>query len=260
VEKAVARTMASDEDPLDAVLAAMMQERPCISDAMKNVVSVLASKDIVSAAVVDATPPAASHTTGPSHNLGHLLAIAKCILKATNEHMLLSPAEWAVAHPQGEEESGASRIDALTNYKASFALVAEARSKPGAKVTKLLGRSLLRHTRCWEDALRERCASELAALRYPPSTVDAFLNAWGDSLWADADSELQLVWEVDLQAALQARQRVRQQEVAERLDRMESSQSEADALRAALAGAETGAEAAAPEGMEDEPRLVEVPQ
>ena len=250
--------MASDTDPLDAVLAAMMQERPCISDAMKNVVSVLASKDIVSTAA-GSTPAASRTTSGPSHDMSHLLAIAKHILKATNEHTLPPPAAWAAANPQGEEESGADRIDALTNYKASFALVAEAHGKPGAKVTKLLGRSLLRHTRCWDDSLRERCATELAALRYPPSTVEAFLAAWGDSLWADADSDLQLVWAVDLQAALQARQRARQQEVADRRDRIDSSQSEADALRAALAGGGPSG-AAAQEGAdeEDEPRLVEV--
>ena len=232
------------DHPLDAALTALMDERPRISDAMKNLVSVIAAGDATGA--------------GPRYEMGHLLAIAKTVLKATNELALPSPSEWAEAHPQGVDEGGVSRISTLTNYKACHTLVTEIQAKAGAKVTKMLGRGLLRHTRCWEDALRTSCASELAALRYPPATVEAVLDAWARSFSSEvAEDDDLLVWAADFPQALQSRQRARQQEVVERRERIETGQNEADALRAALAAEGTDPEAE--HQGEEEPRLVEVP-
>ena len=52
---------------------------------------------------------------------------AKVVLRQINEHTLQHPQDWAAAHPQGEEETGAARIEALTQYKAVHLLSVQAR-------------------------------------------------------------------------------------------------------------------------------------
>lgn len=186
---------------MDAAVDALQADLPRISDAAKSMCSVLAASEITRA-----------DETTPPHELPHLLTIAKVVLKRINAHELPPPDKWAERHPQGAEESGADRIDAITRFKACAAIRFKA-AGAGAKVTKLCGRAFLRATYCWEDGVAEGARSELQGV--PAHTVDAFLDGWGHAIAGDGD-DADLVWAADFNKALEARRAARREEVAER--------------------------------------------
>ena len=247
--------------PSAAAMEALKDEQPRISDAMKNFCSVLAATDLTTPKTAASAPNATKREQQRPHDFKQLISIAKVVLQAINAYELLTPDAWAQAHPQGEEESGAARIEAITTYKACAALRAHAASQLGTsapKLTKLLGRGYLRATRCWTDGVHAAAAAELARLRFPPHTVEAFLDGWSKAVdpvqGVDGAEDVGgLVWAADFNAALQARRVARDAEVAERRARMESGEAEADALREAMA-----AEEQMKEEEEEEPRMVEV--
>lgn len=252
--------MQSEPHPLDTAMEALKAEVPRISDAIKNFCSVLAAADLV--------PPAEGEKQkqSPPHKMEHLLHCAKVVLKSINAYEPPSPEAWAETHPQGEEETGTARIEALTAYKASYALATSARRTEGAKVTKLLSRGYLRSTRCWSDSVGAVAADELARLRFPPHTVKAFLDGWARAIEpasataaaaGESGEDLsELVWAADFSAALRVRRVARDKEVSERRERMESQADEAETLREALAAEGQMAEAADEE--EEEERVVEL--
>ena len=155
-----------DPDPLEAVAEAYRNDPPCITDAMKSLCSYLAATDLVEEAGSGRKPhvsesPGGVVTVSLTHELPHLLACAKAVLRQINAHTLPHPAEWAEANPQGDDESALCRIDAIANYKACHLLAAQLQATPGAKRTKLLGRRYLRTTRASWPALRAAAESEL---------------------------------------------------------------------------------------------------
>ena len=155
-----------DPDPLEAVAEAYRHDPPCITDAMKSLCSYLAATDLVEEAGSGRKPhvsesPGGVVTVSLTHELPHLLACAKAVLRQINAHTLPHPAEWAEANPQGDDESALCRIDAIANYKACHLLAAQLQATPGAKRTKLLGRRYLRTTRASWPALRAAAESEL---------------------------------------------------------------------------------------------------
>jgi len=241
-------------DPLEEAAATYRQDAPRISDAMKNWCSVLAGSQLTAA------PSQSGETAKKVHSMEHLLACAKTVLRLINAHALACPHEWAEEHPQGADESALDRVTALTNYKACFLLAEQIKATPGAKVTKLTGRSFLKTTGLW-ITVRQVAAKELASLRFPPHTVEAFLSGWGDAIDGTGEQDKSslealspLVWAADFGAELKARQQARLEEVRERRERMETGEDEAQRLREAmLAGpdVEDGEEEA------DEPRIVE---
>lgn len=282
--------------PVETAMAAMQADTPRISDAMKNYCSVLAGNAAGAADTAFAPPASAASASSapppppPRYELRDLLDMAKVALKAINDFELPEPAQWNVLHPQADDESGTSRMDALARYRAATLLAArcrEAASAPSAtpaakaaKATKLLGRGWLRATRCWEGGARDAAAAALgaSARRFEPATVDAFLDGWGAAILADGGAaggegggtaaDADLIWATDFNAAVLARRKARVQEVKERRERMTENSSDADALRAAMRAeapadeTETG-EDGEEEDDEDEdeddgPRVIEV--
>lgn len=226
------------DDALEAAAALIRDDKPHITDAIKSFTSVIAANDLTSSA--------SAATSGPP-NMAHPLLCAKACLRQINERTLMHPSEWAELHAQGEDETAMARIESITDYKACHLLAAQVKSTAGAKVTKLLGRKFLRATRCWDDEMRGATAAALAAQRIPEPTVASFLEGWSRAISGE-DADASLVWAVDFQAALQARTEARTAEVAERRERMDAGEDEAERLRAAL-----GATAE-----EEAPRIVEV--
>ena len=223
--------MADVPDPLEQAAASYRADRPCITDAMKNFSSVLAAADL----------------SGPVHELPHLLTCAKVVLRLINEHKLQHPQDWAEAHPQGEEETGAARIEALTQYKTVHLLSVQVRES-GGKATKLLGRRFLQ-TSGITDAVCEKATDLLRAdPSLPPGTVDAFIDGWEDAVTGHDEQLASLVWAVDFNRVLADRKAARLAEVAERRQRLDASEDEAQRLRDAMAA----------EGIAPEERLVEV--
>jgi len=229
-------------DPLESASAVLMADTPRISDAMKNYISYLGATGF--------TASDSGAVAAPQLDMAQLMTSAKIALKLINSHELKSSSEWAEANPQGDDESGSDRIEALTRYKAAVLLAAAARSK-SAKVSKLLGREYLRATKTW-SAVQASVTRELTAMGLPESAVEAFVVGWSQSVHGGGEAEdvAALVWSQNFASALQARQQARQQEVAERRERMDGNEDEATRLREALVGGAGGEE--------EEPRVVEV--
>lgn len=242
---------------------ALKIDTPRITDAMKNLAAFLAAADL---------------TSDAPHEIAHLLAMAKIALRLINAHTPPPPDEWAASHPQGDDESGTDRIEAITRYRACHALHAHA-TGAGHKVTKLLGRAYLRGTDLWlSGRVGDAVAAEISAnASLPAHTASAFVAAMttaiaGGSSDDDRATELtELVWAQNFASALQARRLARQQEVEERKARMANNESEAGVLREALGGVrsaqeeEEGEEAGADEEGEEEeedddegPRVIEL--
>lgn len=269
--------------PIDPAMAALKADAPSISDAMKNLCSVIAAPSFVSS----------DDTTGSMptpHELPHVLKVAQLVLSSINNHVLLPQHEWAELHPQGADETGAARVEMLTNYRAATLLatqITESAAK-GAKLTKLFGRKFLQVSRIWEDGVREAASKELAAAvaagTLPSGTVDAFLSKFGDAIHGgssspsadggDDDDTASLMWSTkgDFDKALERRREAREKEVRERRERMDKGNDEAESLRSALQAeaADEAADEAAGRGWsendprtddeedDDEPRVVEV--
>ena len=249
----IRQSMGEENHPSLVAAKHLQADRPTIECAMKNWISVLTAQGI-GAQASEETPA----TPAASHELAHVVDLAKIVLKTINALTLADPSQFNVAHPQEETEDGSARLEMLTQYKAAFLLLTQCHSAQAkdAKPSKLFGRAFLRATRCWDDSL---CASAAAAIaaspkakQFPEHTVRAFLDGWGDALQGSGDADL--VWSVDFQAALGARRSARRQEVAERAKRMDSTESEADMLRAAL----NAERAEAPQEQEEEQRVVDV--
>ena len=118
-----ARVFVAMGDPDEAVAEAYRHDPPCITDAMKSLCSYLAATDLVEEAGSGRKPhvsesPGGVVTVSLTHELPHLLACAKAVLRQINAHTLPHPVEWAAANPQGDDESALCRIDAIANYKA----------------------------------------------------------------------------------------------------------------------------------------------
>ena len=150
-------------DPLEAVANEYRNDLPSITNAMKSFCSYLAATDLVDERQ---TPHVSERggviTVSLTHELPHLLACAKVVLKHTNARILPLPTEWAEAHPQGDDESGKCRMDAIANYKACHLLASQLRQTPGAKLTKMLGRRYLCTTRDGWGAMREESTAPQA--------------------------------------------------------------------------------------------------
>jgi len=257
-ERKARHTRRMSAHPIDAELEALAADMPRISDAMKNWCSVLAAADL--------SAPSSSAAMLPPHEIGHLLEIAKHVLRCINAHHLLAPEQWALQHPQASEESAADRIAVLTRYRACHALAGKA-TAANTKVSKMLGRGFLAGTRCWPDV---RAAAEAAAAaKFPQHTLSAFLDGWGKALESGSleklektddgsDSYATLVWAADFQAALLARRQARAKEVADRRERMESGANEAEQLREALRGEEGEEEDDEDDEEDDGPRVIEL--
>ncbi len=215
------------EDPLERAANEIRADEPRITDAMKNYISFLGGSSL--AAVAGEDPM--SHP-----DLTQLTICAKVALKQLNAYTIQSPVEWAISNPQGAEELGSDRIDALTRYKAC-ALLAGQVASAGGKVTKLLGRKFLRCTKAW-GAVAPGIAAELTTLGIPPALVARFMDGFSGTLEEDSEDLASLVWSSDFQAELRARQQARLLEISERRERMQGNEDEATMLREALADGE----------------------
>ena len=188
-------------------------------------------------------------------------------LKLINAFTPLPPEQWALTHPQGEDETASDRIDLLTRYRACCALHTTV-TNAGHKISKLLGRGYLRGTRLWNDVVAAQFADAVSG-KFPAHTVAAFCDGWAKAAAADAkddesDSDLvSLVWAADFNAALEQRRAARRKEIIERRERLHEQDNEADQLRAALRPVEEEEEEEEeqddePMEEEDEPRVVEL--
>lgn len=244
------------EDPLEAAAKRIGNDKPCITDAIKNYCTCMAANGLSSDE--RQRPP----------ELGDLLAIARIVLRQINAVMLPAVEEWALAHPQGDDESALDRIEKLTRYNAAYLLAKQCRTAD-TKLTKVLGRQFLLAADCW-DAVRAASQAELTRQRYASALTSTFLDGWGAALTGlDAITETgqdtgqvaglsELVWATDFQGALEVRRAARNEEVRARRERMQTAGDEAEQLREALLAEDPEAMEEEHGGEEEEERIVEV--
>jgi hypothetical protein len=152
-----------------AVARELQQEQPTIDQAVKNW---LAFKMAQTTAGTALTPVAAQKAQMTA--VGH----ARKILQAVNAHAPLPSPEWGALRPQGAEQGGMARMAQLTRYNVLRALWERAAAVPGAKTTKLFGRSWL--LACWP---------EIEAALLPPVPASAPVTAPAAAAAAEAAAE-----------------------------------------------------------------------
>ena len=136
-----------------AVVQELQQEQPKIDQAVKNWLAFKMAQTTAGAALTPAAAQKAQMTA-----VGH----ARKILQAVNAHAPLPSPEWGALQPQGAEQGGMARMAQLTRYNVLRALWERAAAVPGAKTTKLFGRSWL--LACWP---------EIEAALLPPAPAPA---------------------------------------------------------------------------------------
>ena len=200
--------MADDTQTIEQAMKALKSETPRITDAIKNLCSILAAVDLARG---DKRQP-----KQPPHEISMLLDIAKVVLACINAHELVSPDEWVQRHTQLESETASDRI-AITQYRACHVLRALAAAVPNAKITKLFGRGFINGTRCWSDidiSSRQKLAAN-PKFAGSEHTITAFLDGWAKSIASErgggdgSDEDYSgLIWAADFNAALQVQKKI----------------------------------------------------
>lgn len=206
------------------LVRSFQDDKPSISDAMKNLLSVLMAEDVT------AGPDDLSQKDNPAH----LLACAKAILKRVNGFILEPPDVWAskqTTTAANELPSAATNTnhDVNSRYEVCHRLMERVRETPEAVPTKLFGWRFFEATRCSKDVLvaARRDLESLGAASVPPESIDRFFSSWAQAvdgrgtLDVGLQGELQsLVWSTDLKASIRAKRAARQREVKERNSRL----------------------------------------
>lgn len=171
------------DDPLLREMAELstqlMDGTPKLQDVFKNLVSICVAR---------------SQLTDDALSIEATLAMVRIILAQLQAHELPEAANWGQLHPQGEDQSGESRINELTRYKVARLLRNRAVAN-AAKVYKLFGVKYLLWTRCW-PAVREACLTA----RPPSVEEDIFVNlldTFQAALQLMDDAELKRAEKVD---------------------------------------------------------------
>lgn len=190
----------------------LMAERPKVSDAAKNLFTVLLAE-----CFADATA---------------LHACSKVVLQAITAHEMLDTPQWGLAHPQGET-SGFERIEQLGEYKVRYTLWKTAKDS-GGKPTRLLGKTWLRSV--WADielaVLTEQRKAEMDAA-HGEGLFEEFVNRFRSEL-EDAES---MFWVEDFDRVLRSKVAERQSRAAEQLKVQEDGEAALAAeLKAGLTG------------------------
>ena len=190
-------------DSFERTLVEFMNEQPKISDAAKNLLS---------------EHMARSQISGQRFEAPQLLNAVQQALKAIKSVDLQDPVAWGHANPQGEQESGLDRMDAIARYKAAYTLWKQAKAK-NQSPAKLLGKSFLVIT--WSQIrshIELAQGSENEALVY-------ILNAFEQS-FNSTKPETDIIWTSNLYEAIAARQLERQNQASERIKEAERAQEE----------------------------------
>lgn len=225
------------EDECDAAQAAqaeaLMTEEPKISEAAKNIFTVLLAEGFA-----DATA---------------LHACSKVVLQAITAHEMLQVPQWGLAHPQGEQQTATARIEQLGEYKVRYTVWSMAKSS-GARPTKMLGRSWLRSV--WADiepgVLTRTRQSEMDA-QHGEGLFKEYVMRFRSELEDDSS----MFWVPDFDRVLRAKAAERQARAADRLKSQEEAEkalaAEAKAALTADAGGPTVEEITVPDTCEPEP-------
>lgn len=178
--------------------------------------------------------------------------LAKALLHIIQTQPLFSVAEYCRRHPQGENESGLSRLDSIARYEALpwylssytytelhtlintryynrykciFAL-RELCLKKGEKVSKFFGISYFHWTKCW-PSIKEKTLQYIADTNKSISSdeTNIFLDIYeaalnGTTITAATDYS-SLIWAKDFNAALHERHKRRSAEAAQRVSEYE---------------------------------------
>ena len=201
------------DEAVDAAQAAradaLMKEEPKISEAAKNAFTVMLAE-----AFADATA---------------LHACSKVVLQGISAHEMLEVPQWGLAHPQGEQQSGAARIEQLGEYKVHYTGWKMAKAG-GARPTRMLGRSWLRTV--WAD-IEASVLTRKAEMdgQHGEGLFEEYVARFRSELEDDSS----MFWVADFDRVLRAKAAERHARAADRLKAQEEAeQALAAELRAGL--------------------------
>ena len=216
---------AESDEILGNYSATLMADEPKIGAAVKNCIAMILARS--------STDPAATmlFETQTAFAPGTALACGRCLLQAFEMHSFLSPMEYAVAQPQGAEQSGDERLVQLIKYKCLYVLRTRAKEH-GGKVSTLFGRSFF----LWSGAWPQIKAGLVAPAMVPSDMFAYFLDVFeralalerDDLVGVDVAHDAQLVWAGDFYEVLRRRQEQRKADAAERLNCDNDNDGESD--------------------------------
>jgi len=210
----------------------LMDEVPRIEAGLKTFLSLAMAKGLVDSAAGGAADGSlrASAST--------LQGCARALLKALNTLDLPPSPQWALTHPQGDQESGMDFMTRLSSYKVVQILWARVRAS-GNKPASFLGRSSLR----WAfPEVEEKLLGDPASPAAAGANIEefrAFILGFGATLAQDA-ADSDLVWAANTTTAVAARQAARQADAADRVQRATTEEVFAAEMRAALSADDSG--------------------
>ena len=223
--------MAAESDAAQAAQAdALMKEVPKITDAAKNMFTVLLAE-----CFADATA---------------LHACSKVVLQSITAHEMLDTPQWGLEHPQGEQQAATARIEQLGEYKVRYTVWKTAKAS-GSRPTKLLGRSWLRSV--WADiepsVLTDVRKAEMDALH-----GEGLFAEYVTRFRTELEDDGSMFWVSDFDRVLRSKAAERQARAAARLKAQEEAEK---ALAAELKAGLTGEGVAAEAGDDEEGPTVE---
>ena len=139
-------TPADGDAILEAKSILFRSDLPCISDAVKSLLSVMIGEEVARPA-----PPTVTHmrdgkvlgiVESPRLDQAQLITCARVLIKVLNAYNLPTEKEWCEKYPQAEDEAAMVRLDNIAEFRVARVLSLHAK-KNGGMHSKLFGASAL---------------------------------------------------------------------------------------------------------------------
>lgn len=210
----------------DMELKEVMEDRPTIEGALRNLATVLTAKSVTRS---DSDP-------GVSRSQVEWVNCMKLFYKAANSQTFKDSPQWGVDHPQGHTQTALDRVDQIKRYKVIKSLYDKLVASD-AKPAKYFGKKFFTWSAGTFDEVKERAytlanlsESEITKTEDKCALVE-FCEVLEQSL-LEGDVEYgDLIWALDFQKALQKRQADRIARVkVEQKEREEAAKAEMTAM------------------------------
>lgn len=183
-----------------AQASAIMEEEPKISEAAKNLFTVLLAEGFA-----DATA---------------LHACSKVVLQGITAHEMLQVPQWGLEHPQGEQQTATARIEQLGEYKVRYTVWKMAKTS-GARPTKMLGRSWLRSV--WTD-IEPNVLTSTRKADMDAQHGEGLFEQYVERFRSELEDDSSMFWVADFDQVLRDKAAERLSRAADRLKAQEEAE------------------------------------
>ena len=183
-----------------------------------------ACKNLCSALIAESNSRSETDQVGPRRTELQWINTMKLFYRELQRYELLDSPQYGLEHPQTEDQTAIDRIEQLTRYNVIKACHDKVRSS-GNKPGKYFGKRYFTWAQGTLEEIRDRAKLQLS--EELQGILDEFVDALSVSL-VDTTSEddmetsrADLVWAVDFNKALQARQKRRERKAQTQASRLE---------------------------------------